>query len=299
VSAPSSSHSEALSLVCWGTRGSVPSPGPDTVRYGGNTSCVEVRVGDGRSLIFDAGTGIVPLARHLSETAAGRQVELFLTHFHWDHIQGLPFMALLRDAAASIRIHGESRDDAGIQDLLAAQMRAPYFPIEWHDLPARMSYHSLDARPWTEDGLTVTPFRVRHPGHTYGFRIGYAGVSVVFVPDNEPAFVGYPLPSTWYDDMVDFVRGADVLVHDAMFTSAEYASRRGWGHGTFEQAVQLARAASVPRLLLFHHHPDRSDDALDTIVAELRASDQGDDPALTIEAAAEGREVVVPPRDRP
>ncbi|CAN5877200.1 MBL fold metallo-hydrolase [soil metagenome] len=296
MAASSTADPAALTVVCWGTRGSVPSPGPDTIRHGGNTSCVEIRTDDGRSLIFDAGTGIIPLARHLADDAGAPVLNLFLTHFHWDHIQGLPFFPPLREPAAILHIHGEPQDGVGVGALLRAQMRAPYFPVPLQQMPARIEYHELHGRAWRDDGVSVIPFRVRHAGYTCGFRIEYRGASVVYIPDNEMEGTVDALPASWEDDIIAFVGGADVLLHDAMFTADEYGSRRGWGHGTCEQAVRLARQADVRRLLLFHHRPERSDAELDDIVGahQNRARAEGAD--LVIEAAVERREIVVPAR---
>ncbi len=286
-------HSRAMKVVCWGTRGSVPTPGPATVHYGGNTSCVEIRVGDGRSLILDAGTGIIPLGRHIDSRADRRLIELFLTHFHWDHIQGLPFFAPMIDPGVTIRVHAEPQDGEGIADLLGVQMRRPYCPVSLEDMPARVEYVPLGGRPWVDGSLVVTPFRVRHPDYTCGFRIQSADATVVYIPDNEPECEDCTPTVSWADTVTEFVQGVDLLVHDAMFTDAEYVRRRGWGHGTISQAVHLARMAEVRRLLLFHHHPDRSDEQLRTIEEAVRREKGQKDATLEIEAAVEGREIVV------
>src|SRR5207237_1315738 len=147
-----------------------------------------------------------------------------------------------------------------IGDLLAVQMSPPFFPVTLQDMPARVEYHEIEQRGWIDGNVSVIPFLVRHPDHTSGLRITAAGTTVVYIPDNEPEFAGYP-GASWHE-LVEWARGADLLLHDAMFTTAEYDSRRGWGHGTFNQAVDFAQAAGVARLLMFHHHPDRTDEQI-------------------------------------
>jgi phosphoribosyl 1,2-cyclic phosphodiesterase len=287
---------DAVRIVCWGARGSVPSPGPRTVRYGGNTSCIEIST-DGRRVILDAGTGIIAAGQRLAGEATDRPIELFLTHFHWDHIQGLPFFAPLRDPAAVVRIHAAPRQGDKIDRLLAVQMGAPFFPVTLQDMPARVEYHDLEGRGWTDGDLTVKPFPVRHPDHASGFRITAGGATVVYIPDNEPEAANYPRAS--WPELVEFARGADVLLHDAMFTAAEYDSRRGWGHGTVEQAVRFAQAAGVGRLLMFHHHPERTDEQIDAILEAVQRQGGASGDSLHVAAAVEGEEIVLPiPRAR-
>jgi phosphoribosyl 1,2-cyclic phosphodiesterase len=280
-------------MKCWGARGSAPSPGPNTVRFGGHTSCLEVRPPGGRHIVLDAGSGIGPLGRHLAATSTTRELDLFLTHFHWDHIQGLPFFDPLYEEPWSIRVHAEPQHGGGVEELLCMQMRAPYFPVGLKQVGARMEYRHLEGQPWQDGGVNITPFRVRHPNHTSAFRITCDGGTVVYMPDNELEGSGYDVDGSWEGDLVEFVSGADALLHNAMFTEAEYASRRGWGHGTFEQAVALAERAGVPRLLLFHHAPYRTDAELEHIVEGLRRDAAARHSRLEIEAAAEGRELLV------
>jgi phosphoribosyl 1,2-cyclic phosphodiesterase len=293
VLTPTPETKDAVRIVCWGARGSVPSPGPGTARYGGNTSCIEVRT-DRRRLIFDAGTGIIPAGHSLATDAPGEPIEVFLTHFHWDHIQGLPFFMPLRDPAATIRIHATPPPNHRLSDLLAVQMGTPFFPVTLQEMPARIEYHELDRRGWVDGDLTVMPFPVRHPDHTSGLRITAAGTTVVYIPDNEPESESYR--GTSWNDLVEFARRADILLHDAMFTRAEYDSRRGWGHGTFEQAVHFAQAAGTDRLLMFHHHPDRTDEQIDAILESVQTQSRIVGSSLEVAAAVEGQEIVVPAR---
>jgi phosphoribosyl 1,2-cyclic phosphodiesterase len=281
----------AASVVCWGTRGSVPTPGAQTVQFGGNTSCIEVRTRSGHRLIFDAGTGIIPLGHRLAVDPES-PFELFLSHFHWDHLQGLPFFAPLLDPRATVRIHGPAESGAALEAILHVQMRRPFSPVSLQEMPARTEYLPFTSPRWTDGDVVVTAFPVRHPDHTHGFRIETADATLVYIPDNEPEWPDYPLVSSWPDTIAAFIHGADLLIHDAMFIDTEYETRHGWGHGTVGQAIQLATVAQVGQLVLFHHHPERTDEQLRNLERSIR----GESPAksnLVISVAAEGRELVL------
>ncbi|HET6764149.1 MAG TPA: MBL fold metallo-hydrolase [Longimicrobiaceae bacterium] len=289
---PESAPPPPLRATCWGTRGSIPSPGPDTRRFGGNTSCVEVRAASGRTYVFDAGTGIRGLGRSLAARGGPVDADLFVSHFHWDHIQGFPFCTPLYDPASRIRVHGPRQGDVDINRALAGQMTPLYFPIPLEALAARVEFVHVNGRPWRDAEVQVAAMRVRHAEHTCGYRIRSGGVSVAYIPDNE---LGGTAGGEWYGRLVEFLDGVDLLFHDAMFTDDEYEQFRGWGHSTFGQAVRLAEDAGVRRLALFHHAPDRSDDELDAILAGLRsdAADRGS--PLELVMAAEGEELAVHP----
>ncbi len=271
-----------LTATCWGTRGSIPTPGPGTLRYGGNTSCLEVQAG-GRRYLFDAGTGIRALSRRLAADGP-LDAELFLTHFHWDHIQGFPFCSQLYEADSRIRVHGPPQDGATVAGVLAGMMAPPYFPVQFHALAAKMEFVDVDSRPWSDGTVEVAALRVCHPGFTCGYRLRSGGASVAYVPDNELGRADDAL----YRQMVEFCAGVDLLVHDAMCRDDEYTRYRGWGHSCVGDAVRLAEDAGARRLLLFHHSPERSDDELDGIVHDLRRglADRGS--VLRVDAAAEG-----------
>ena len=274
----------ALTATCWGTRGSIPAPGPATVRYGGNTSCLEVRAAGGRYL-FDAGTGIRVLSRRLA-TEGPLEAELFLTHFHWDHIQGFPFCTQLYDAGSRVRVHAPPQDGAGAAGVLAGMMAPAYFPVPLDALAARLEFQDVEAdrRPWTDGSVEVAAARVCHPGTTCGYRLRAGGASLAYVPDNE---LGRADPAL-YRRIVELAAGVDLLIHDAMCQDDEYARYPGWGHSSVGDAVRLAEDAGARRLLLFHHAPERSDDALDGIVAEVRRGLEARGSALRVDAAAEG-----------
>lgn len=280
----------------WGARGSIASPGPATAGYGGNTSCLEVRAG-GRTLIFDAGTGIRPLGERLAASTEPLDADLFLSHFHWDHIQGLPFFTPLYDPRTRLRIHAPARDGSAVREILAGQMSRPYFPVPWEAIEAELEFLPVTETPWRSDGVEVAAIPVRHPGRTMGYRLRAGEATIAFVPDSELIGGSYPDGGSPYDALVAFLHGVDLLIHDAMYTDAEYPAREGWGHSTFGQAIRLAEEAGVRRLAFFHHAPDRSDDELDTIHALLREELGARGSRLETLVAREGEELVV--RGRP
>jgi phosphoribosyl 1,2-cyclic phosphodiesterase len=278
-----------VTVRCWGTRGSIPSPGPQTVRYGGNTPCFEVRH-HGMRLIFDAGSGIRLLGTDLVEKGPN-QIHIFLTHFHWDHIQGFPFFAPLYDEEDTIKVVGPKQQDIDVQNLFAGQMGPIYFPVPFSVVAAAMEFEHLNAGTYEIGDAVLSVMRVKHPSFVLGYRIEVGGKAICFIPDNEMEGTGYEVGEGWQQRIRDFVGDADLLIHDAMYTEEEYRARAGWGHSTFEQSVRLAEEGGVERLLLFHHDPVRSDDELDVIVSRLRDESLARGSGLELDAAAEGADI--------
>lgn len=276
----------AVTVRCWGTRGSIPSPGPTTVRYGGNTTCLEVRHAGSR-LIFDAGSGIRPLGMEVLEKGPNT-IHIFLTHFHWDHIQGFPFFPPLYDPEDQIKVVGPKQKDIDVQNLFAGQMGPIYFPVPFSVVAATMDFQHLNDGSYEIGDTVLDVIRVKHPSFVLGYRIRVGGQTICFVPDNEIEGDIYPVAPDWERRFKDFVQGADLLIHDSMYTEEEYAGRSGWGHSTFDQALRLAEDTGVKRLLFFHHDPTRTDGELDTIVARLRDGVLSRGSELDVAAAAEG-----------
>lgn len=247
-----------LTARFWGVRGSIPTPQAGYLGVGGNTSCVEVRAPDGTVLVLDAGTGVRALGYALAAEAAGEpmHVHLALSHFHWDHLQGLPFFAPLFAAGHEVSFYAVT-DDNRLDRLLQGQMCFPYFPVPFHELAAATNTVALrEGEPFQVGPMTVRPFPVNHPQGAHGFRIECGGATLVYATDYEhgvPAFDA---------GLREFVRDADVLISDAQYTPDEYALRGGWGHTTWEKAALLAAEAGVGRLYLFHHDPAHDDAAL-------------------------------------
>jgi phosphoribosyl 1,2-cyclic phosphodiesterase len=278
-----------FTFTFWGTRGSIPSPGPSTVRYGGNTPCVEVRAPDGALAILDAGTGIRALGDTLAQRSGGAPVsgDIYLSHAHWDHIQGLPFFAPLYERGNRFHIWTGATAADEIERAVRAQMSAGVFPVQFDDVEATMEFRTLDGSR-SAASYTIDTLPVLHPGGALGFRLFAPGDSsprLVYIPDNELAAPAtYGSPANWRELLVAFARDAAILVHDATFTSAEYETHRGWGHSRYDDALSLAREAHAELLVLFHHSPDRTDDELDAEVERLRSTS----PPFGIIAAREG-----------
>jgi phosphoribosyl 1,2-cyclic phosphodiesterase len=279
-------------LTIWGCRGSVPTPGPDTVRYGGNTSCVEVALDNGTVLVLDAGTGIRRLGFDLLDRGA-RRVHLLLTHLHLDHLEGLRFFAPLWDNRATVDIWGPPSPLLSLQDRIARSFSPPLFPIDLHEVPAEVTFHDVPRQEWTVEGVALAADLVVHPGPTVGFRIETPTSSLAYLPDHEPALAG-----AIADRSRDWISGAaiadgvDVLLHDAQYFEDEYEERIGWGHSSVADAVTFAQAVGSRRLVLFHHEPTHSDGSLERLEARARAlaGPNEDSPAL----AREGMVVELP-----
>ncbi|MES2392218.1 MAG: MBL fold metallo-hydrolase [Acidobacteriota bacterium] len=247
----------------WGVRGSVPTPDAHNLAFGGNTPCVEVLGPADEVIILDAGSGI----RALGESLLARPdpptvVHIFLTHFHWDHVQGLPFFAPIYDPRFHIHFHS-MRTPSELQAILSAQMRAPFFPVTFADLSATVEFHALD--PFQSGDLTLTSFPLHHPQGAVGFHIASATKSVVYATDHEHGDAAIDA------NLVEVSRNANALIYDSQYTPTEYATRHNWGHSTWLEATHVARRANVQQLVLFHHAPDRHDDAIRAIVAEAQA----------------------------
>ncbi len=289
-----------LSLRFWGVRGSIPSPGARTVRYGGNTPCTELRTSDGWLVILDAGTGIRELGRALMTKANGAAVkgDIFLTHAHWDHIQGIPFFAPIFQSGNHFTIWGSKSLETSIDRVVRDQMSPVVFPVSFDELDARIDFQDLgedEQRPGR--GYVVSAYHVQHPGGALAYRFTDAktpGRALVYVSDNElQPHASYHAADGWRAGMTKFCAGASVLIHDATYSRDEYAQHKGWGHSTTDDALELAIEAGVELLVLFHHKPERSDEEIDQQLDALRSVARSRGAKLRIEAAAEGMSLTV------
>lgn len=284
----------SLRVRVWGTRGSIPSPGAKTVRYGGNTPCIEVRTSTGWLVILDAGTGIRELGQHLLEKPDGGEGirgDIFLTHAHWDHIQGIPFFAPIFGRGNHFTIHGSQSLERSVDRVVQDQMSPVVFPVTFEELDATIDFREVSAGTYRGRGYSVEPFEVRHPGGALGYRLRdeEGGGGLVYVSDNELSEnARYDSPTDWRSRMISWCRGARAMIHDTMYTAEEYPKFTGWGHSTYDDAVDLALEAEVETLILFHHRPERTDDDVDRCLAHCRALVTGRGGRLAVQAAAEG-----------
>ena len=260
-----------MKITLWGTRGSLASAGPETVRYGGNTSCVEVRGNDGTILVLDAGTGIRRLGAAIEPEVA--RVDILLTHLHMDHLQGLGFFDPLHRPDLEVHIWGPPSTTLDLRARLARYLSPPLFPVLLRELPSHPVLHDVPPRRFEVGGFKISADLVCHPGPTVGYRISEGPVSMTYLPDHEPALGvwKFPLDPEWTSGFA-LAAGADLLIHDAQFTDAEYLTHVGWGHSSIQQATEFATGTGVKRLIPFHHDPSHGDEMLDRLLKGARKS---------------------------
>jgi phosphoribosyl 1,2-cyclic phosphodiesterase len=286
----------AYTVTFWGTRGSIPTPGAHTARYGGNTPCVAVEAtggpAGGQLVILDAGTGIRALGRELVERQNGPvQAEILLSHAHWDHIQGLPHFKPFFAPGNAVRIWGSRQGTTSLEAILRQQMDPAVFPVPLDALSAKLTVQQVDPGDFTLGTFRVRAMQLRHPGTTLGYRLipGPGGAGMAYLTDNELGPGGhYHTPPSWRKELITFLGGVELLIHDAMYTPEELEDHRGWGHSTFEEAVALAGEAGVKRLALFHHEPEHGDEAIDALVAAARRQARAKGMPTEVVAAQEG-----------
>lgn len=274
----------------WGTRGTCPSPGPRTVRYGGNTPCVEVRGNDGELVVLDAGSGIRMLGQHLMDVGKGEDVHLFLTHRHSDHVLGLPHFAPLFDRAQRIHVCCGDGESASLSAFMNTLLTPPMFPYV-DGMATRLRITEWERCQEQRAGaLSVQRFTAQHPGEAAIFRLDDArGAVVAYAPDNELAYHDTSASrEQWRRNLAHFLRDVPVLVHDATYRHDELAQYAGWGHSSNIEAVRLALDCGAGTVVLFHHHPDRDDDAVEQMLEECRAFVSREGSALRVLAAWEG-----------
>jgi phosphoribosyl 1,2-cyclic phosphodiesterase len=274
-----------MKVKFWGVRGSIASPGPNTVRYGGNTTCIEIRTDNNELIIIDAGTGIFPLSQTLLKELPVT-ANVLITHSHWDHIQGLPLFLPNFIAGNTLRLHGafDLVSGKGIEQVMAVQLQYSFFPVREEEMKARIEYVTLAPEQSIRIGsATVTPYMMNHPVVDFGYRIEANGKSIFSTGDHEPPYnicspddAGFAQCQLEVEDRNDYLiramRGVDVLITDSSYTSAEYPAKKGWGHGTYQSSIAYAKKAGVKNLFCTHHEPSRSDDALEAAFAEVLAA---------------------------
>lgn len=295
-----------MKIRFWGVRGSIPSPGPNTARYGGNTTCIEIRTDDNELIILDAGTGIFALSqvllREMPVTA-----NVFITHTHWDHIQGLPFFIPIFVPGNTLRLHGafDPVSGCGIEQVMEVQLQYSFFPVRKDEMKARVEYETLMPGQSVQIGsATITPALLNHPVINFGYRIDCNGKSIFFTGDYEPPYNIYDPEDEGYEEyrmliedkeksIIEAMRGVDILIADSSYTTGEYPSKKGWGHGTFDSCIAMAKRAGARIVYCTHHEPTRSDEALEREFAKVLASlsEEGGGPECRL--AREGEEIEI------
>jgi phosphoribosyl 1,2-cyclic phosphodiesterase len=256
-----------MKVSLWGTRGSLASPGPDTVRYGGNTSCVSIEGVEGTWLVLDAGTGIRQLGQNLPKGL--KRVDVLLTHLHMDHLQGLPFFAPLRQPGVETHIWGPASTTMSLKSRLLRYVSPPLFPVSVRDLSTRLQFHELSIDMFEIGEFRIVSHLVIHPNPTVGYRIMHKDEVVTYLPDHEPMLGAreFPRSPEWTSGFA-LAEGADLLIHDTQFTTEEHKARVGFGHSNIKQAFEFAALAGTKHFVPFHHDPAHSDDQLDWMIQD-------------------------------
>ncbi|MBI2252917.1 MAG: MBL fold metallo-hydrolase [Armatimonadetes bacterium] len=268
-----------MKIKFWGVRGSIPTPGPQTVKYGGNTSCLEIITKQGL-LIIDSGSGIRELGKNLLEKNEAVKGNILLSHTHWDHIQGFPFFIPAFEKGNEFNIYGPYYVHKKLEDVLAGQMEYRYFPITLDKMHSRINFKDLKEETLEIDDCIITTKFLNHTSPTLGFKIKSDNKTLVYATDNEQCFVMPPEMinqeelSPYFNEkdweLVEFIKGVDILIHDTQYTQEEYFKKAGWGHSSFIYTLNIAKAAGIKKLILFHHDPEHSDDFLETILLKSK-----------------------------
>jgi len=267
-------------LHFWGVRGSLPTPSSRKMRYGGNTSCLSIDLGDEEHLILDCGTGLRQLGNELARRKVPQRFHVFITHYHLDHVIGLPFFQPLYNPESTFTVHGLTSGGTPVGEVLGGLMSPPYFPVNLKDVPARMEYRDGGDAPFQVRDVTVHSLPLNHPNGSLGYRLERGDRRVVYATDHEHGNEAVD------EALVEFSRDADYLIYDTTYEESEYEQlRQGWGHSTWYAAVQTALKARVKKLILFHHHPDHTDEELERLVELARKE------LPATEIAAEGMEL--------
>ena len=279
-----------MRISLWGTRGSLPNAGPETVRYGGNTACVEVRGKAGSLLILDAGTGIRRMGAQLDPKIA--RIDVLLTHLHMDHIQGLGFFDPLYQPGLDVHVWGPASTTLDLRERLARYLSPPLFPVRLRELPCSLTLHDVPLGKFEIGEFEIVASLVCHPGPTVGYRITEDGQSIAFLPDHEPALGvhEFPGPPEWTSGF-SLAEGVALLIHDAQYSDSEYLEHVGWGHSSISQAVRFGVATGVGQLVTFHHDPAHDDSTLDRLLKAATAECEG---RLQLVAGLEGAEYALP-----
>jgi len=275
-----------MNIIIRGVRGSIPTSNPSTIKYGGNTSCVDVTA-EGWQLVLDAGSGICNSTT--GDQPPNKRVDVLLTHLHFDHIQGLGFFKPLFDPSMEVHIWGPASSRNSLHSRLSRYLSPPLFPVHIRDLPCKLSFHEIDKSEFSIGPFFIQSRYVIHPGPTVGFRIQHNEKVFSYIPDHEPALglYGMPADKQWISG-IDLATNSDLLLHDAQYSSDEYRTRIGWGHSSMEAAVSFAGMAGVKKILLAHHDPGHSDELLENMVAALPTQQN-----LTVALAAEGMHITL------
>jgi phosphoribosyl 1,2-cyclic phosphodiesterase len=287
----------------WGVRGSIPTPGPSTSRYGGNTPCVELRYDEDKFFILDAGSGIRELGQHLLKSGKPVKSHIFISHMHWDHIQGIPFFVPAYIPGNKFYFHGAQEADLSLQDILADQMNPVNFPVQIEEMSSKFEFEPMYEGKYEFEGIKVETMYLNHPGYALGYKFYIKDKTVVYISDNEPYPVhpevsqdtDSPDESLFIEDgnqrLINFVKDVDYLIHDAQYTPEEYKTKVQWGHSPYDYTVKIAIGAKVNTLILFHHDPVHDDEFVDTIIEAAKKISWQTGSNMQILGAQEGLEL--------
>jgi len=262
-----------IELTFWGTRGSIPSPGKDKSKYGGNTSCIEVNLPNHELIILDGGTGIRELGNSLLLRSKKIHAYIFISHYHWDHIQGLPFFAPAYHAGNSLTILGADHPEFPLEKIFSSQMESIHFPVKSSSLAAHISLKKLSLGNYSVAGTEFKTIRTNHPGINFSYSFAFDDRKLIYMTDNEllprvakaESHIAYQR-----EDFIRFIHGADMLIHDAQYSDKDYTKKKGWGHSSWREAAKLAVEGEVKHLILFHHDPNYSDVIIDSSVKKCK-----------------------------